>query len=394
LVIRPDFTKAAITAGTGLGHVLECFFVITNENDGFCHPMTGSESKGVGFGAEGERMRIKPSVNLAARGLSPFGLVIARTLQQHGMFIGDNAGGVTGVKAAQISGGQNPWAAAGITISQNALVGLTWDDFEMIERGWQGTVTGGGGGGGGGGGSTGGSTGVNVVQHKGGKIDSGTSLTVTLPAAAKVGNRLIAVMGSSGASSNAIMPTGYTKLGGDANGAGTNMDIAQKIAVGGETSVTFTCTTAGSRLAMSVYEVDSAVANPVLTQFQNAVTNNSVAFGPDAPKGLEIAAIVLGEDSSSSVAPNWPTPFATDEKLKTAAASGNIQLITGSVKQDGGTVSPTYTWTGTAVDATGFLLNFAGEAPPPASGHYRWSGTAWVLATRYRWSGTAWVATV
>lgn len=391
LVIRPDFTRAAIDAGTGLGHVLQIFLMETDDAAGFCHPMVDFEGDNHGFGAEGERLRIKPSVNVASRGLSPFGLAIARTLQQHGMYIGDNAGSYSGLKAAQISGGQNPWSAQGITVSQDALKGIVWADFEVIEKGWQGTTSGGGGGGGG---STGGSTGANVVQHKGAKVDAGTSCTVSGLVAAKAGNRLIAIMANSGASANAVPPTGFTELANDANFGGTNLKIARKVAAGGETSVTYTCGTASSRMAMVIYEVDGSTADPTFLQYQNALASNSVAFGPDSPKGLEIAAITLGTDASASVAPDWPGAFDTDEKLKTASVNNNVQLITASLKQEGGTVSSTYTWTGTAVTATGFYINFPATTAPAAPAHYRWSGTAWVAVTRYRWSGTAWVATV
>jgi hypothetical protein len=387
MAIRRDLVDAAIAGNTGIGHVLHLFITETNQSDGFCHPMTNFENKGFGFGAEGERLRIKPGVNLATRGMSPFGLAIARTLQQHGCYIGDNASKLSSLKAQQWLGSTNPWS--GLAVSEDALVGTTWDDWEVVQQGWQGTSSGGGGGGGGGG-----SVGATVVQHKSAKVDSAQTCTATFDAPVNAGNQIIAIMVTSGASSNAIMPTGYTKLGGDSNTGGTNIDIARKVAVGGETSVTYTCATAGTRMGIVVYEVVGAVADPTLSQFQNSAASNSVAFGPDTPQGLEIAAIVLGTDSSSSVAGNWPSPFTTDEKVKTAATSNNVQLIAGSVKQEGGLVSPTFSWTGTAVTATGFLLNFPSVAPPAANAHYVWNGTAWVARTRYRWSGTAWVATV
>lgn len=135
MVIRRDVFDKALANGTGLGHVLHLFIAESNSADGFVHPMVGAESSKNGFGAEGERIRIKPSVDLATRGLSPFGLVIARTLQEHGAYIGDNSGGASGLKAEQANNVRNPWQ--GVNVSADALQGLTWDDFEVVEAGWQ-----------------------------------------------------------------------------------------------------------------------------------------------------------------------------------------------------------------------------------------------------------------
>ena len=133
MVITRQAVNAAIANGTGLGYVLHLFIVESKTSDGFVHPMTGAESSKNGFGAEGERLRIKPSIDLRARNLSPFGLAIARTLQQHGTYIGDNAGGPTSLKAEQSSAGRDPWA--GLNVSADALKGITWADFEVVQRG-------------------------------------------------------------------------------------------------------------------------------------------------------------------------------------------------------------------------------------------------------------------
>lgn len=136
MVIRRDLIDYGINNNTGLGHVLHMFMVLTDQTAGFCSPMTGNENKGVGFGAEGERIFIRPDVNLNTRGLSPFGLVIARTLQQHGCYIGDNASGPSTLKAEQSSSVYNPWA--GLTVAEGALDGkVTWADFAVATQGWQ-----------------------------------------------------------------------------------------------------------------------------------------------------------------------------------------------------------------------------------------------------------------
>ena len=134
MVIRRTLVNKGIAAGTGLGHVLHMFLCETNSAAGFCHPMIGAESGKSGWGAEGQRIAIAPSVDLTKRGLSPAGLVVARTLQQHGTYIGDNSGSSSALKAEQSSSTRDPW---GGLLRQDALRGVTWDDFVVLPKGWQ-----------------------------------------------------------------------------------------------------------------------------------------------------------------------------------------------------------------------------------------------------------------
>jgi hypothetical protein len=133
--IRRDRYDAAKDTGAGLGHVLHLFLVETSTAAGYCHPMTGAEGGKYGWGAEGVRIAIAPGVNLTNRGLSDTGLVIARTLKQHGCYIGDNSGSSSALKAEQASSVHNPWV--GTDITQNCLEGITWDDFVVLPKGWQ-----------------------------------------------------------------------------------------------------------------------------------------------------------------------------------------------------------------------------------------------------------------
>ena len=57
-------------------------------------PMVGSDgqSRKAAAPPQGLRLRIKPSVDLAALDLAPQALVIARALQEYGLYIGDSAG--------------------------------------------------------------------------------------------------------------------------------------------------------------------------------------------------------------------------------------------------------------------------------------------------------------
>ena len=131
MVIRRDLLDRAMQNGTGLGHVLHLFFVETKTSDGFIHPMVGDESNKNGWGAEGERIRIKPGINLAARGLSGACLAVARTLQENGAYLGDNSGSSTQLKASQ------PHHYVGTNLTTDCMKGrVSFDDFEVISRSW------------------------------------------------------------------------------------------------------------------------------------------------------------------------------------------------------------------------------------------------------------------
>ena len=135
MVIRGDLVKAAAVSGTSLGHVMQMFFVETDGAAGFCHPMTGQESRHSGWGPEGVRIAVKPSVDLVARGFTGGALVIARTLQQHGCYLGDNSGASSMLKGEQATSTYSPYA--GTNLSSSCLSKLTWADFVVLPKGWQ-----------------------------------------------------------------------------------------------------------------------------------------------------------------------------------------------------------------------------------------------------------------
>ncbi len=134
MVIRKDLVDYAIQTGGDLGHVLHMMFVETNSAAGFCHPMVGAEHGKSGFGAEGLRIAIAPDVDVTARGMTPEGVVLARTLQRHGCYLGDNSGSGSGLKAEQESPGRNVW---GGRMPTTVLSGIRWDDFVVLPKGWQ-----------------------------------------------------------------------------------------------------------------------------------------------------------------------------------------------------------------------------------------------------------------
>ena len=128
MVIRRDVLDKAIAKDTGLGYVLHLFFVETNTAHGIRHPMVGTESGKSGWGAEGERIRLKSSIDLKARGLTGAALAVARTLQQNGAYLGDNSGSSTQIKASQAS------VYTGTNMAADMLKGkISWDDFEVVK---------------------------------------------------------------------------------------------------------------------------------------------------------------------------------------------------------------------------------------------------------------------
>ena len=105
-VASGQLAHPAAVPGT-LGHVLQTFFVQSNTAAGFQKPMAGAESAKLGCGgsehlglcAQGQYIRIDPSIDLAARpGCTGHALTVARTLQSYGAYIGDNSGSGSGIK--------------------------------------------------------------------------------------------------------------------------------------------------------------------------------------------------------------------------------------------------------------------------------------------------------
>lgn len=130
MVIRKDAVDYAIANSTDLGYVLHMFLVETLTSAGFQDPMVADESGKSGWGAEGQRLAIDPSIDLTTRGLSPAGLAVARTLQVHGCYIGDNAGGASTLKAEQETSAHPVWNGE---LTQNSLQGITWNDFIALQ---------------------------------------------------------------------------------------------------------------------------------------------------------------------------------------------------------------------------------------------------------------------
>lgn len=130
--VPPEFLQAAIDRGTGIGYTMHLFFVENDSTKGFVHPMVGTEGGNSGFGAEGLRVRIAPSIDLVARGLTLGCLALARTLQENGGYIGDNSGASTQLKVG------HPSQYPGMGLSTDCMKGkVSWNDFEVVTPGQQ-----------------------------------------------------------------------------------------------------------------------------------------------------------------------------------------------------------------------------------------------------------------
>lgn len=84
-----------------LNHVI----AISIDNTAACYfwPMVGDEGHSGDYGCEGLMLRIKPTIDLEARGLTRGCLTIARTLQYYGAMIGDTGGVAFSVELEQVS---------------------------------------------------------------------------------------------------------------------------------------------------------------------------------------------------------------------------------------------------------------------------------------------------
>lgn len=136
--------RAAVNGGTGvvhpgavpgtLGHTLEVFFLETNTSAGVQEPMIGAEGGNVGCGgsahpticAEGQRVRIKAGIAPPV-GCTGYPLVVWKTLQAYGGYIGDNSGSGSGIKAE-----------AGTTLLTNPGLQycMTLDQLQILTKGY------------------------------------------------------------------------------------------------------------------------------------------------------------------------------------------------------------------------------------------------------------------
>jgi hypothetical protein len=76
-------------------------------------------------------MRIRPSVDLAAKGLSGGALVIARNLQDYGCVITDGGSSDTATLMVERAN----WSGTGVT--KDSLKVLSWSDYQFVQGGYK-----------------------------------------------------------------------------------------------------------------------------------------------------------------------------------------------------------------------------------------------------------------
>lgn len=134
VITAPEFSRA-IASGSGLDHAL---FVSSDiAGAAFVHPAVKSDGANkAGVAApipEGSRLQLDPSINVdAIPGITPAEKVIAKTLQTHGAYVGDQGGARLAFifqVAPDATSSDNPgsvWSGAG----------LEWDYFDMTNIPW------------------------------------------------------------------------------------------------------------------------------------------------------------------------------------------------------------------------------------------------------------------
>lgn len=117
-----------------INHRLEIFWwataPATPEGARAYWPMTNSEQGKGGIVPEGIVVRIKPSVDLSTRNLSPAALVVARALQTYGAVVGDNSGTGNNLKL------QSNVSWTGL-LTADSLASVPWSDYEFVKGGYR-----------------------------------------------------------------------------------------------------------------------------------------------------------------------------------------------------------------------------------------------------------------
>ncbi|MBA3232493.1 MAG: hypothetical protein H0T17_00880, partial [Propionibacteriales bacterium] len=93
-------------------------------------PMSNSESGKNGVVPEGIVVRIKRSVDLKARHMSPAARVVARALQKYGAVVGDNSGSGNNLKLQSNAN----WTGM---LNQDSLSSIHWKDYVFVKGGYR-----------------------------------------------------------------------------------------------------------------------------------------------------------------------------------------------------------------------------------------------------------------
>ena len=113
-----------------IAHRLECFIPPKLVGVSSVWPMIASDGQSAGGIPEGIVLRIRPSVDLSAKGLSAGALVIARALQNYGCVVTDGGSSRAGTLRLQ----RGDWS--GLGVNKDSLESLPWGDWEFVQGGF------------------------------------------------------------------------------------------------------------------------------------------------------------------------------------------------------------------------------------------------------------------
>jgi hypothetical protein len=95
-----------------------------------------AHGRGTGMIPEGAVFRIRPAVDLRARGLQGAALVIATAMQRFGVVVSDQAGVPMALKLENLAAEGRPQRWADVGIGPKSLSRLTFDDFRCVRLGY------------------------------------------------------------------------------------------------------------------------------------------------------------------------------------------------------------------------------------------------------------------
>ncbi len=139
LTLRYDEVAADVAARSPVQHVVE----LVSWDNAACHlwPMAGDEGHSDPLLCEGYMLRIKPQIDLSARGLTGGCLAIAQGLQYYGGVIGDTGGHdyanilTVDLENVGLDGETGRWSDLGVT--SDCMSGkVSFDDLEVIQGGY------------------------------------------------------------------------------------------------------------------------------------------------------------------------------------------------------------------------------------------------------------------
>lgn len=97
---------------------------------------TDGNSSATNMVAEGQRLRLDPSIDVTTLGLTPFGEMVARAAQKHGFVVSDRAGAVSVItesgQSVEAKTGKNPWDVLLGGPDYTALKGFPWHRLQAL----------------------------------------------------------------------------------------------------------------------------------------------------------------------------------------------------------------------------------------------------------------------